>query len=186
MIPIALDPRLTSLGVAGNGPLALRRYRALRAAGADSALLFSDDPAAGAVEAADANLRRALPDEAALAALHVLWIVDLPAEAAEALAARARAARVLVNVEDVLPFCDFHSVAEIRRGDLLLTISTAGAAPGLAGVLRRDLETRFGPEWADRVARIRALRRGWQQEGVTMPEAARRIATLVEEEGWLA
>ncbi|HQU11949.1 MAG: siroheme synthase, partial [Acidiphilium sp. 37-67-22] len=91
-----------------------------------------------------------------------------------------------VNVEDVLPFCDFHSVAEIRRGDLLLTISTAGAAPGLAGVLRRDLETRFGPEWADRVAQIRALRRTWQREGVKMPEAARRIATLVEEEGWLA
>ncbi|EGO96269.1 Siroheme synthase, partial [Acidiphilium sp. PM] len=49
MIPIALDPRLTSLAVAGNGTLALRRYRALRAAGAEGALLFSDDPSAEAV-----------------------------------------------------------------------------------------------------------------------------------------
>lgn len=186
MIPIALDPRFVRLAVAGNGPLALRRFRALRAAGASEALLYSHAASDDAASEAGDALRRTLPDDAALAELHVLWIVDLPEAQATALAERARAARVLVNVEDVRPFCDFHSVAEVRRGDLLLTVSTAGAAPGLASVVRRDLEARFGAAWAEHVDEIRALRRHWQEDGVAMPEAARRIAALVEERGWLA
>lgn len=186
MIPIALDPRSVRLAVAGNGMLALRRFRALRAAGARDALLFANAPSDEVVTATGSALHRALPDEAVLAGLHVLWIVDLPRDVAEPLAKRAQAARVLVNVEDVTPFCDFHSVAEVRRGELLLTVSTAGAAPGLAGAIRRDLEARFGDEWAGRVADIRALRRQWQAEGVPMSEASRRIAALVGEKGWLA
>lgn len=186
MIPIALDPRFTRLGVAGNGALALRRFRALRAGGAVDAVLFSDAPGDEAVEEAGSSLRRAMPGADDLAALHVLWIVDVDRNVGEALANRARAARVLVNLEDVPAFCDFHSVAEIRRGDLLLTVSTNGKGPGLAGLIRRDLEQRFGAEWSDRVAEIGVMRAGWQREGVAMPEAARRIAAHVDERGWLA
>lgn len=186
MIPIALDPRQARLAVAGNGPSALRRFLGLRAAGAEDALLFSDSPSDEAVIATGASLRRTLPDTAALADLHVLYIADLAAEQARALAKRARDARVLVNVEDVPTLCNFHSVAEVRRGDLLLTVSTTGAAPGLAGVIRRHLEGRFGVEWAERVAEIRALRREWQAKRVPAPETARRIASLVEKRGWLA
>lgn len=185
MIPIALDPRFARLAVAGNGPLALRRFRALRDAGAAGALLFSDAPAEDAVVAAGASLRRTLPDAAELATLHALWIVGLPGDRAETLAEAARSARVLVNVEDVPRFCDFHSVAEVRRGDLLLTISTNGRAPGLASAIRRDLEQKYGPEWQDRVAEIGALRADWRREGVAMPEAARRIAAIVAERAWL-
>jgi precorrin-2 dehydrogenase/sirohydrochlorin ferrochelatase len=123
------------------------------------------------------------PDD--LAALHVLWIVDLPRDRAEPLAAAARAQRLLVNVEDVPPLCDFHSVAEVRRGDLLLTISTNGRAPGLAGMIRRNLELRYGAEWADRVSEIGALRADWQRDGVPMPEAAKRIAAIATERKWL-
>jgi precorrin-2 dehydrogenase/sirohydrochlorin ferrochelatase len=185
MIPIALDPRFARLAVAGNGLLALRRFRSLRAAGATDALLFSDAPDDEAVTEAGAALRRAMPGPDDLAALHVLWIVDLPRDRAEPLAAAARAQRLLVNVEDVPPLCDFHSVAEVRRGDLLLTISTNGRAPGLAGMIRRNLELRYGAEWADRVSEIGALRADWQRDGVPMPEAAKRIAAIATERKWL-
>lgn len=185
MIPIALDPRFARLAVAGNGSLALRRFRALRAAGADGVILFSDVPTEDAVVEAGPALRWAMPVAADFSVLNVLWIVDLARDRAEALAAAAREARVLVNVEDVPPFCDFHSVAEVRRGDLLLTISTNGRAPGLAGMIRRNLELRFGAEWQERVAKIGALRAGWQREGVSMPEAAKRIAAIVDQQKWL-
>jgi len=92
---------------------------------------------------------------------------------------------VLVNFEDRPEFCDFHSVAEVRRGDLLVTVSTGGAAPGLAGSIRRRLEGCFGPEWDGRVAQVKALRGEWRAEGVKMPEAARRIEALVAEGCWL-
>ncbi|MHB1302901.1 MAG: precorrin-2 dehydrogenase/sirohydrochlorin ferrochelatase family protein [Acidiphilium sp.] len=185
MIPIALDPRFARLAVAGHGPLALRRFRALEAGGAE-ALLFMDAPDDEAVAASGERLRRTMPGDADLAALHALWIVGLPPGDAEALACAARAAGVLVNVEDMPEFCDFHSVAEVRRGDLLLTVSTRGQAPGLAGVIRRDLERRFGTEWQGRVAEIGALRAEWRREGVAMPEAAQRIGAIVEARGWLA
>jgi precorrin-2 dehydrogenase/sirohydrochlorin ferrochelatase len=185
MIPLAIDPKYVAVAVAGNGPLALRRLLALRRAGAAGTLLFADAPDAALAAEAGGQLRPALPDDAALAALHALWIVDLAADVAAALAARARALRVLVNVEDVPALCDFHSVAEVRRGDLLLTVSTNGAAPGLAGKIRRNLEACFPPEWETRVRDVAALRAGWRAEGVAMPEAARRIGTLVDERCWL-
>jgi precorrin-2 dehydrogenase/sirohydrochlorin ferrochelatase len=186
MIPLALDPKFVRVAVAGNGALALRRLLALRAAGAKEAVLFADAPTPDLAAAAGAHLKHHMPGAAALADLHVLWIVDVePARAAE-LADLARSLRVLVNVEDVPAYCDFHSVAEVRRGDLLLTISTGGAAPGLAGSIRRALENCFGPEWAERVSEIAELRRGWRADGVAMPEAARRIDRLVAARCWLA
>jgi precorrin-2 dehydrogenase/sirohydrochlorin ferrochelatase len=186
MIPIALDPRQARLAVAGNGALALRRLVLLRAAGAAEAVLFADAPSSELAEAAGGFLCGHLPDPAELAELHALWIVDLPEQSAAELAAQARALRVLVNLEDRPAYCDFHSVAEVRRGDLLLTVSTNGAAPGLAGAIRRNLENCFPPEWEGRVAEVAALRAGWRQQNIAMPEAARRINALVEERCWLS
>lgn len=185
MIPIALDPKFLNVAVAGRGELARRRFRALRAGGADSALWFNDEPDAVAIAEAGGWLRTALPDRVAMRALNILWIVGLPEADGEALAAAAREARVLVNLEDRPRFCDFHSVAEIRRGDLLLTVSTNGRAPGLAGVIRRRLEAEFSGAWQARVAEIGALRASWQRDGVSMPEAAKRINAIVLERGWL-
>jgi precorrin-2 dehydrogenase/sirohydrochlorin ferrochelatase len=184
MIPVALDPRYLQLAVAGRGALARRRFRALRAGGAATVLWFNDAPDEAMIGEAGGALRRALPDQAALSALHALWIVDLPEQTGEALALAARQARILVNLEDRPKFCDFHSVAEIRRGDLLLTVSTNGRAPGLAGLIRRKLEAAFGPEWAERVRELGEQRAAWQREGVAMPEASRRIAAIADEAGW--
>ncbi|MDE1895720.1 MAG: siroheme synthase [Rhodospirillales bacterium] len=185
MIPLALDPSRLRLGLAGTGAQALRRLRGLRAAGAgDNLLVFAPDPEL-AREAGPACLPR-LPDAAEIGQLNLLWIVGLDEAAYRPLAEAARAARVLVNVEDVPEFCDFHSVAEIRRGDLVLTISTNGQAPGLAGAIRKRLETCFPESWAARVKEIAALRQGWQAERMPMPEAALRINAIVEEGCWLS
>jgi precorrin-2 dehydrogenase/sirohydrochlorin ferrochelatase len=183
MVPIALDPRNARLAVAGNGELAVRRLRALRASGAEEALVFADAPEPGLVLAAGAFLRTRLPDAADMQALHVLWISGLVQ--AEAVVAAARANRVLVNVEDQPEHCDFHSVAEVRRKNLTLTVSTNGKAPGLAASIRRNLEDCFGPEWDARVDEVAALRAGWREAGVPMAEAASRIEALVAERCWL-
>jgi precorrin-2 dehydrogenase/sirohydrochlorin ferrochelatase len=186
MIPIALDPRFARVAVAGNGLLALRRLRALRAAGASEALLFADAPAPELLEEAGLYRLPEMPNDADLAALHVIWVVDVAQGVAEDIAERARALNLLVNVEDQPQFCDFHSVAEVRRGDLLLTVSTNGAAPGLAGSIRRNLEVCFPEVWAERVREIAAMRAGWRSENLGMPEAARRINALVDERCWLS
>lgn len=177
MIPIALRP--TGLAVAGRGEPALRRIQALRAAGAGDALLFSDQPDSLPGQA----VRPALPGRTDLAALRVLWIAGLPDGSAAALAALACSERVLVNVEDRPFLCDFHSVAEVRRGELLLTVSTGGGSPRLAARIRARLADAFGPEWADRIALLRERREAWRQDGA---DVAALTDALLAASGWLA
>ena len=101
------------------------------------------------------------------------------------LASRARALGVLVNVEDVLPLCDFHVPAIVRRGDLLLTASTGGQAPGLSRALRESLAEQFGPEWTARLRDLSKARARWRSEGMTMAEVSQMVRAHVEREGWL-
>ncbi len=185
MIPLAVDPSRLRLGLAGTGPQALRRLRGLRAAGAgDNLQIFTTDQDL-AHEAGPTSLPR-LPEPGEISQFSLLWIVGLDETAYRPLAEAARAANVLVNVEDVPEFCDFNSVAEIRRGDLLLTISTNGQAPGLAGAIRKRLEACFPESWAARVKEIAALRQSWRAERMPMAEAAQRINAIVEEGCWLS
>ncbi|MGH2692122.1 MAG: precorrin-2 dehydrogenase/sirohydrochlorin ferrochelatase family protein [Actinomycetota bacterium] len=56
---------------------------------------------------------------------------------------------VLTNVMDDNVHCHFAAPAVVRRGDLVIAISTGGRSPALARRLREDLEERFGPAWAE-------------------------------------
>jgi precorrin-2 dehydrogenase/sirohydrochlorin ferrochelatase len=170
MIAVSLDPAALAVAVAGRGDLAVRRFEALRTAGAANAVLFVDR----------------LPTRTELAGLRLLWIAGLRDDEAAALAALARAERVLVNVEDRPLLCDFHNVAEVRRGELLLTVSTAGASPGLAARIRARLAAEFGPEWAERTVLIRRLRDAWRRDRCTPSEVAQLTDTLLRANGWLA
>ena len=83
---------------------------------------------------------------------------DDPAErSAIALVARARG--VLVNVMDDIPNCDWAAPAIVRRGELVLAISTGGASPALAKKLRMLLTAEFGEEWSEVLAVLRDVRR---------------------------
>ncbi len=183
MIALALDPAAVAVAVAGRGAAAWRRLSVLRAGGAHP-LFFCDLPGRDFRDDSDRGLRERLPNEADLAALGALWIVGLPYEDAAALAARARARRVLVNVEDVRPLCDFHNVAEVRRGDLLLTVSTGGRSPGLAARIRVGLARQFGQEWTERLAALDARRQVWRADGRSAAEVARLTDEALLQAGW--
>jgi precorrin-2 dehydrogenase/sirohydrochlorin ferrochelatase len=186
MIAVALDPAALSVAVAGRGEAAIRRFRALRTAGAADVLLFSDQPDNALHRAANAALRPRLPGPADFATARMLWIAGLPDDVAADLAVQARMSRVLVNVEDRPALCDFHNVAEVRRGDLLLTVSTGGASPGLAARIRARLASEYGPEWAERLALLRLRRAAWRQHRRSPSELASLTDTLLRANGWLA
>ena len=185
MIPIVLDPTRTSLALIGRAEPARRRLELLLAGGADAIAVFSDAPSADLAELAAHRLRRRLPEASELAGFRVVWIVDLPLAQARPLVAVARAAGALVNLEDVKDSCDFHNPSIVRRGDLLLTVSTGGRSPGLAARIRRQLERSFGPEWALRLEQLSARRTAWRRRTRPLAELARLTDAMIDQQGWL-
>jgi precorrin-2 dehydrogenase/sirohydrochlorin ferrochelatase len=165
LLPIILSDEFVRVGLAGAGEARARRAALLGEAGIK---LLAVDP------------QESLPD------IRILFVAGLEPEAAAALSRRARAAGILVNAEDIPELCDFHVPAIVRRGDLVLTASTGGQAPGLARQLREWLETRFGPEWQLHLEEVGAARAGWRAGGLAPDEVSRRTRALVSEKGWLA
>jgi precorrin-2 dehydrogenase/sirohydrochlorin ferrochelatase len=77
----------------------------------------------------------------------------------DAIARAARARGVLVNVMDDVQNCDFAAPAIVRRGDLVLAISTGGTSPAVARKVREQLERRYGAGWAETLSVIAEVRR---------------------------
>jgi precorrin-2 dehydrogenase/sirohydrochlorin ferrochelatase len=81
-------------------------------------------------------------------------------------AADAAAINVLVNVVDRPALCTFTVPATLRRGGLTIAVATEGQCPALAGILREELEERYGPEYAELAglfgeARKKMIELGW-------------------------
>jgi precorrin-2 dehydrogenase/sirohydrochlorin ferrochelatase len=83
----------------------------------------------------------------------------------------AAAMNVLVNVVDRPALCTFTVPATVHRGDLTIAIATEGRCPALAGILREELEGRYGPEYAELVSLFGELRKkmielGWNGQRI--------------------
>lgn len=73
--------------------------------------------------------------------------------------AEAEAAGILCNAVDDPPFCDFYFPSVVRRGDLQVAISTAGASPALAQRLRKELNAALPLDLGDWLTDLGNLRR---------------------------
>jgi precorrin-2 dehydrogenase/sirohydrochlorin ferrochelatase len=79
-------------------------------------------------------------------------------KATEPIWQEAQRERVLINAVDDVPHCTFVAGSVIRRGALVIAISTSGHAPALSVRLREELERRLGPEYALFLDLLGALR----------------------------
>lgn len=70
----------------------------------------------------------------------------------------AQERNVLINAMDDVPHCNFVAGSVVRRGPLVISISTTGAAPTFSVRLRQEMEERFGPEHAEFLELMRQLR----------------------------
>ena len=185
MYPLLVDLGRVPALLVGDGAAAARRVAQLDEAGARRLRIFSaaPDPALEAV--AGDRLERRLPSADEIAAARLLFIADLPAETAERLAGLADAAGVLVHAEDRPALCDLNTPALVRRGDLLVTVSTNGRSPTLARRLRQFLEQLLVADWADRVTRVGALRDRLRAAGASLSAVGRASEALIDEERWL-
>lgn len=185
MLPIVLDVGTLRIVLVAEGEAGLRRLELLDAAGAAHVDVFTGPTEGELVSRAGARRKGARPSREALEGAGLVLIAGLGEAETEELANVARQAGRLVNAEDRKPLCDFHIPSIVRRGDLLLTVSTGGQSPGLARRIRRYLEGLFGPEWSGRLKELAERRETWREEGLEPSEVGRRSEAYVENRGWL-
>lgn len=157
--PVSLEVAGRRCVVFGSGPVARARAAALLDAGAVVTVIarpYEDGDLAG-----------------------VFVAVAATGDAVETARIFAEAERegVLLNAVDDPAHCHFAVPAVLRRGDLTVTVSTGGRAPGYARRLRDELSRAVGAEHGtlvDLIADVRAERRAERPAGAGFDQWAAR------------
>lgn len=92
----------------------------------------------------------------------------------------ARKRGLLVNAVDQPVDCNFIVPSIVRRGDLVIAVSTSGKSPAMARKLREALSSRFGPEYAVFLELMGRLRQAVLSRGFTQEKNRRIFQGLVD------
>lgn len=160
MYPVNLDVRNRLCVVVGGGAVAERKTTGLLAAGAKIRVVSPELTATlrqYALEERISWLSQLFTPEDVADAFLVFAATSSPEVQLEVRTA-AHQAGCLVNMADAPELCDFHVPAILRRGDLVLAVSTAGTSPALAAWLKARLEQDIGGEYAVLAGLLAAIR----------------------------
>jgi precorrin-2 dehydrogenase / sirohydrochlorin ferrochelatase len=159
--PVALELSGRRCVVTGGGTEAERKARALIEAEADVTVIAADitDGLGDLVRRGESTHVARAYRRGDLAGAFLVIAADADRAVRAAVFAEAEAERVLCNAVDDVEHCHFAVPSIVRRGELLIGISTGGRAPALAKRLRRRLAAELGWEWealVDVVGEVRA------------------------------
>jgi precorrin-2 dehydrogenase / sirohydrochlorin ferrochelatase len=148
-IPIFLQVENQPCLVVGGGEVAVRKVRPLLDAGA-SVTVISPRMTAEIVRLAESG-RVSLVQRAYrrgdMTGYHLVYAATDDRELQRRLFEEARHLNILINVADAPEFCSFIVPSVVRRGRLQLAISTQGASPAIARLLRQRIERWLGDEY---------------------------------------
>jgi siroheme synthase-like protein len=174
--PISLDLAGHRCVVIGSLPIREGKVDALLAGGATEVVVISTAPT-DALDALEGRyavrvLRRDwAPGDLDGVTLCIGWAPTQ--DERDRLAREARSRGVLVNMVDDIPNCDWAMPSIVRRGELVLAISSGGASPALTKKLREHLQREFGAEWAEVLTILREVR---EETVSSLPDLAVRAA----------
>ena len=191
MFPIVLTPEYTHFALIGNEFLTHKRLKGLKDAGVKNIDIFTPSPChcvteiTADMQSIGARIHNRLPRKSELKRAHIVYIVDIEEKQAKKIADYCRKKNILVNIEDVVEYCDFHTPSIVRRGDLLFSISTNGKSPGLAIALRKYISNKFPPEWAERLEILAQKRQKWRSEGLSNKNVLEKTLGEIDKNNWL-
>jgi precorrin-2 dehydrogenase/sirohydrochlorin ferrochelatase len=188
LYPVTLDVRGRRCVVVGGGPVGERKARALVEAGAEVSIVAPEmtGTLGELIQAGDAaHIEAAFTPQHLDGAFLVIAATNDPGING-AVAAAGRARGLLVNLAapaDVEDAGDFVTMASVRRGEMLLALTTGGAGPALAARLKRELEAMFGEEWGAYVALLREMRETVKRRYTREAERAEALRRLAASDG---
>ena len=92
----------------------------------------------------------------------------------------ARKRGLLINAVDQPADCNFFVPSIVRRGDLLIAISTSGKSPALAKKIRKELEKQYGSEYQTFLNLMGVIRKEILSKGLSQEENSRIFHQIVD------
>lgn len=176
--PVTLNVENRRCTVVGGGMVALRKVKALLQEGAQVTVISPELQEELSVlhrEAASLEWIAAPFDASLLAGSFLVIAATDSREVNHQVAMWCEANQVLVNVVDSRAESSFTVNSAVRRGDLLIAISTDGISPAVSRTIRMQLEEQFGEEYAIMLEIMADMR---QKAMETIPEEEKRRAFL--------
>jgi uroporphyrin-III C-methyltransferase / precorrin-2 dehydrogenase / sirohydrochlorin ferrochelatase len=167
LLPLFLHLRGRRVVLVGAGPVGASKLAQLLAAGADIRVVAPD--VHPDVEAAPVTIDRR-PFEAT--DLDEAWLVVAAAtpEVNRQVAIAAEQRRIFVNAVDDPPNATAYLGGVVRRDGVTIAISTSGAAPAIAGMLREGLDALLPRDLGTWMDAARDSRAAWKRDGVPMEQ----------------
>lgn len=158
--PVNLTIRDRQAVIVGGGAVAVRKCLLLLEAGARVTVIAPDfDPRLEKLRREERIVCHARSYlEGDLAGAFLVFAATDDPNVNRAVAREAESRGILADITDAPERGSFTSPAVLRRGDLLVTVSTGGKSPALASNIRNDLAQRFGPEYAETLVILGAVR----------------------------
>lgn len=162
LYPLNVDLSGRSLILVGGGRVAERKVRGILSAGTETSIcviapkittVLQEHAAAGRL-----CWKQACYADGMLEGAFLVYAATDLREVNAAVAAEAKRRGIPVNVIDDPAASTFQVPASIRRGELILSVSTAGGSPALSRAIRMELEEMYPPAfgmWLERVSCLR-------------------------------
>lgn len=167
MYPISVNLKDKSCLVIGGGAIAERRVLGLLEEGARITVVAPDTTpklremaAASAIDWQCENCKNEMLDGAFL-----VIAATNNRDVNAAITREAQSRNILVCRADKYEDGNFTTPAVVRRGNLVLTVTTEGRSPTLAAIVRERLELEYDAKWESLAALLGALRPAIQQAG---------------------
>jgi len=147
--PVCLDLRRRPCLVVGGGGVGTRKALGLLAGGARVTVVSPElSPELQALAPERIEWRRRLYHSRDLEGMFLVFGATNDEVINRRIHTDALNENILCNISDRPEVCNFILPSVVRRGDLILAVSTSGKSPAFAKKLRIDLEKQFGEEYA--------------------------------------
>ena len=173
LFPVNLNVDGRRVLVVGGGTVALRKVRSLKECGAKVTVVSPKFCAPLARMRSIRRVKRRYRASDLKGMVLVIGATDC--EATNRKVHADAAAGIPVNIVDVPDLCTFTVPSVIRKGQLMVTVSTGGGSPALSRQVRRAIDSSLDPTYADQLDLLRKLRPRVQAAGLS---EAKRMALL--------